>query len=205
MTEQMQDHFEKLDEVAGMLTITDFDNTLTHAQLRDARHLLTSTTNLLRQDYDQMARARDAAIELLTKVRNDDDYAPWLHREYFAKVIALLDGSAKEEGEQEYDRTAPPVEDVLAALAAEVPAEEWKKVPPSDDLDGRKRAAELEKELALRDGALRLACEDVKKNNALLQTSVEDLCVAYKGVAAGRVYRQQAREEADRETGADVS
>ena len=38
---------------------------------------------------------------------------------------------------REYDATVPPIEDVLAAIAAEVPKEEWDKLPPdlSDQLD----------------------------------------------------------------------
>ena len=38
---------------------------------------------------------------------------------------------------REYDTSVPPIEDVLAAIAAEVPKEEWDKLPPdlSDQLD----------------------------------------------------------------------
>jgi hypothetical protein len=40
-------------------------------------------------------------------------------------------------GEPPYDSSAPPIEDVLAALAAEVPREEWNKLPEdlTDNLD----------------------------------------------------------------------
>lgn len=36
-----------------------------------------------------------------------------------------------------YDPDAPPIEEVLASIAAEVPKEEWDRLPPdlTDDLD----------------------------------------------------------------------
>jgi hypothetical protein len=33
------------------------------------------------------------------------------------------------EGEPSYDDTARPIEDILAELAAEIPEEEWKRLP----------------------------------------------------------------------------
>ena len=100
MSDQMQDLFEKLDDVKGKLTITDFDNTLTHAQLRDARQELQETTDLLRQDYGKKARAQQAAIELLrAECAAIDTYNPMNCSRHFrlTQVIALLDGSEEEE------------------------------------------------------------------------------------------------------------
>lgn len=40
-------------------------------------------------------------------------------------------------GEVPYDATAPPIEDVLTELAAEIPQENWDRLPPdlTDNLD----------------------------------------------------------------------
>ena len=77
MTEQMQDHIEKLVAVDRMLEIVSHtinagcSASLTQNELRDARQALTLTTDLLRQDYDKMERARDAAIEFLTHLQDE--------------------------------------------------------------------------------------------------------------------------------------
>jgi len=110
MTEQMQNHIEKLDEVGGMLqeaqdclgSESPYYRTMGHNALRDARQLLQLTTGLLRRDYGQMARARDAAIELLTTLRDGEVGKAMIARERNAVrwVIALLEGSAEEAADE---------------------------------------------------------------------------------------------------------
>jgi len=117
VTEQMQDHIEKLDDVDEMLEEADslggqyggkvvggewfsYEDLISR-KLCDARRLLQLTTDLLRQDYAQIARAKDAAVELLTVLREEGTYFLLdSERARIAKVIALLDGSA-EEGKDE--------------------------------------------------------------------------------------------------------
>jgi len=126
MNEQMQDHIEKLDKVDGMLAMADRalaynKNEMMEFErdkLRNARQILQLTTDLLRQDYAQMARARDAAIGMLTYLRDEhlaqpycidsrDQLAPRPEqyrlslpdRNRITQIIALLDGSAKEEAD----------------------------------------------------------------------------------------------------------
>ena len=113
MSDQMQDHFEKLDEVYE--TIEDADASLVNASatvstlvkaLRQGRRKLRQTTEQLQADYGKMARARDAAIELLTKLGSSRLFAhggAYFLRaedlEAITEVIGLLAGS--EEGEDE--------------------------------------------------------------------------------------------------------
>jgi len=111
MSDQMQDNIEHLDEIDGMLG--DIESLLSvrsslgrkgpvRGELREARLTLQLTTDLLRQDYGQMARARDAAANLLTTLRDATrgytrpDMEPLMlrHDEKIAinKAIALLQG-----------------------------------------------------------------------------------------------------------------
>jgi len=115
MTEQMQDHFEKLMEVELALSLALMADKGDERTIRrgvvDASKLLTETTDLLRQDYAQMARAQQAAIDLLTKLRDrgfekfpgsTQRFLPYNASTVITKVIGLLDGSLKmEEGEDE--------------------------------------------------------------------------------------------------------
>ena len=110
--------------------------------------------------------ARQRLIELLGTDCEGQVYSPVgecidaMRRAYAAKRDRAAESVA-------YDDTAQPIEDTLQELAAEVPAEEWEKVRHSDDLDGAKRIAELEKalvdskaELSLHAWALKMATED---------------------------------------------
>jgi len=127
MTEQMQDHIEKLNKA--------LDWAIAEAEYR-ARMLATGSClgplldgaehveglRLLRQDYGQMARARDEAIGMLTYLRDEhlaqpycigsrDQLAPRPEqyrlslpdRNRITQIIALLEGAA-EEGEDEAER-----------------------------------------------------------------------------------------------------
>lgn len=112
MTEQMQDHFKKLDEVyvvmedadASLVNATATVSTLAKA-LRQGRRKLRQTAEQAQADYGQMAQARDAAIELLTELRDDRIGGVYSvtkpERDRITTVIALLDGSTTGESEDD--------------------------------------------------------------------------------------------------------
>ena len=100
MSDLMQDRFEKLDNVCLVLELANRDYLacmgVSNHRIDIAYDEVQEVADLLRQDYGQMARARDAAIKLLTvlwKRSLDRD------RARITEVIGLLDGS--EEGEDE--------------------------------------------------------------------------------------------------------
>ena len=73
MTEQMQDRFERLEGADNKLELLDAwlgssGLDFERRKLREARHELTEITAQLREDYGQIVRARDAAIELLANL-----------------------------------------------------------------------------------------------------------------------------------------
>lgn len=53
------------------------------------------------------------------------------------RITQVEDLRSRPAGELSYDATAPPIEDLLEELAAEVPEEDWQKLPPdlTDNLD----------------------------------------------------------------------
>jgi len=102
MTEQikrLETVDEKLENIQARL-VDEWPCGVLMGELRDARQLLTLTTDLLRQDYGKKARAQQAAIELLrAECAAIDTYNPMNCSRHFrlTQVIALLDGSEEEE------------------------------------------------------------------------------------------------------------
>ena len=75
MTEQMQERLERLEGADNKLELLDAwlgssGLDFERRKLREARHELTEITAQLREDYGQMARARDDAVEWLTYLRD---------------------------------------------------------------------------------------------------------------------------------------
>ncbi len=81
-------------------------------EYRDARQTLQLTTEQLREKWDQVARARDATINLLTELRDRKNtlssYEVVLYqqgkeeREFITQVIGQLDGSLPGEEDDEH-------------------------------------------------------------------------------------------------------
>jgi len=109
----MSDPIKRLEKVDEMLAevdgLLDDDQFWCHKSTRDARQELQETTKQIRE-------SQQAAIELLIDVQDATVCPPWAssvhhiltieQRGRIAKIIGLLGGSAKEEGEDESDTTS---------------------------------------------------------------------------------------------------
>jgi len=107
MSEQMQDHIDRLENVDEMLDnldkLLDDDQYISHNSLQQARWTLQETTAQVREDYGKMARARDAAVELLIEWCNTLPLPVTIRmmerRKAITQTIALLQGGEDDEAE----------------------------------------------------------------------------------------------------------
>ena len=97
---------EKLEKVADQI-----ESPMAYVDFCNAQEALAQTTNRLREKWLKVSRAQQAAIDLLTKLRDrgfekfpgsTQRFLPYNASTVITKVIGLLDGSLKmEEGEDE--------------------------------------------------------------------------------------------------------